>query len=202
VTICNELQLAIHLNLMANCRMDEIETVHSKPEAFKQVQRWLAETGLCEKIAPAPSTSRAAEIAVETPRAAAIGSALAARLNGLQILAANIEDNPRNATRFFVLGKEPARATGNDQTSVMFVTADRAGALVEALLAVRDNGVNMSMITSRPSANVTGAYNFFVDLAGHRDDPQVKQTLEEMRRHCKTVRVLGSYPKAKEALAA
>ena len=139
---------------------------------------------------------------METKGAAAIGSALAAKLNGLPILAANIEDNPRNATRFFVLGREAAKRTGNDQTSVMFVTVDKAGALVEALLTVREHGVNMSMITSRPSATMTGEYNFFVDLAGHVDDAPVKQTLDEMRQHCKTVRVLGSYPKATEAIAA
>ncbi|MCA9257089.1 MAG: chorismate mutase, partial [Phycisphaerales bacterium] len=94
VMICNELLLPIHLNLMANCPMDEIEVVQSKPEAFKQVQRWLAETGLVEKVAPAASTSRAAELAASTHGTAAIGSTLAAKLYGLKILAANIEDNP------------------------------------------------------------------------------------------------------------
>lgn len=202
VTICNELQLPIHLNLMANCRMEDIEVVQSKPEAFKQVQRWLAETGLVEKVAPAPSTSRAAELAAHTTGTAAIGSALAAKLYGLQILAANIEDNPRNATRFFVLGKEPAKPTGNDRTSLMFVTAHRAGALAEALLAVQKHGVNLTMITSRPSASSTGEYNFLADLDGHATDKAMTATIEEMRRHCKSVRVLGSYPKPGEAVAA
>ncbi|MCB9858507.1 MAG: prephenate dehydratase [Phycisphaerales bacterium] len=202
VMICNELQLPIHLNLMANCPMDEIEVVQSKPEAFKQVQRWLAETGMVDKVAPAASTSRAAELAATTKGTAAIGSALAAKLYGVQILAANIEDNPRNATRFFVLGREAAKPTGNDRTSLMFVTAHRAGALVEALLAVQKNGVNLSMITSRPSAASTGEYNFFVDLDGHATDGPVQATIEEMRQHCKTVRLLGSYPKPAEAVAA
>jgi len=201
VAICNELQIPIHLNLMAQCRMEEIETVHSKPEAFKQVQRWLAETGLGEKVVAADSTSRAAEIASKSPRAAAIGSRLAAQLYGLQILAENIEDNPRNATRFFVLAKDSCKPTGKDQTSIMFVTADKAGALVEVLLAFKSNGVNMSMITSRPSAAGNDEYNFFVDLEGHADDAPVKATLEDIRRHCPTVHILGSYPKAERAYA-
>lgn len=202
VSICNELQLPIHLNLMANCRMDEIEVVQSKPEAFKQVQRWLAETGFVDKVADAASTSRAAELAATTKGTAAIGSALAARLYGLQILAANIEDNPRNATRFFVLGNEPARPTGNDRTSLLFVTAHRAGALVEALLSVEKHAVNLTMITSRPSTTSPGDYNFFVDLDGHATDEPLQETIDEMRWHCKTVRVLGSYPKPAEATEA
>ena len=199
--ICNELQLAIHLNLMARCPMDEIVSVHSKPEAFKQVQRWLAETGLADKVVPAASTSRAAQIAAETPGAAAIGSALAGKLNGLRVLVAKIEDNPHNATRFFVLGREPAGPTGRDQTSILFVTENRTGALVEALAAARDHGVNMTMITSRPGA-AAGQYNFFVDLTGHVDDAPMRATLAAMRRHCRAVRVLGSYPRAVEAVAA
>ncbi|MCG8407133.1 MAG: prephenate dehydratase [Phycisphaerales bacterium] len=202
VQICNEIQRAIHQNLMAKCPWDEIQTVHSKPEAFKQCQNWLAETGFGAKVVPAPSTSKAAEKAAEEPGVAAIGSALAAQLYGLQILAANIEDNPKNATRFFVLGKDSAKRTGDDQTSLMLVTAHKAGALVDVLLVFQKRGINMTMITSRPSAKTDLEYNFFVDLDGHQEDKTVKAALEEARTHCRTIRVLGSYPKSTEVIAA
>lgn len=200
--VCCEIQRAIHQNLLANCAWDEIEAVYSKPEAFKQCQNWLAETGLASKLVAAASTSKAAETASQTPRAAAVGSALAAKMYGLQILAANIEDNPRNATRFFVIGRESAKPTGCDRTSMMFVTAHQAGALVNVLLAFQKHGVNMSMITSRPCSTTELEYHFFVDIDGHEQEPAIGQALEEARSHCRTFRVLGSYPRAVEVIAA
>lgn len=201
VQICNEIQRTIHQNLMAKCRLDQIKVVHSKPEAFKQCQDWLAETGLGNKIVPSPSTSKAAEKAAQEPGVAAIGSALAAKIYGLQILAANIEDNPKNATRFFVLAKESAKPTGHDRTSLMLVTAHKAGALVDVLLVFQKLGINMTMITSRPSEKTNLEYNFFIDFDGHKEDDTVKAALEEAKTHCRTLRVLGSYPKSTDVVA-
>jgi chorismate mutase/prephenate dehydratase len=200
--ICSEIQRAIHHNLLAKCRQDEIEVVYSRPEAIAQCQRWLSDTGLTGRTAPAPSTSKAAEMAAEQANSAAIGSKLAARLYGLAILAAHIEDCPDNVTRFFVLGGDSPGSTGCDRTSLMFATADKAGALVDVLLVFQHAGLNLTMITSRPSAKKDLEYNFFVDLDGHESDAPVRTALEEARRHCQTLRVLGSYPRATEVVAA
>lgn len=194
--ICCELYLPIHHNLLANVPLEAIDAVYSKPEAFMQCQKWLAQTGLAGKISPTPSTSRAAEIAASQPNAAAIGSRLAAKLYNLAVVADNIEDNPDNATRFFVLGADPTRPTGDDRTSLMLVTAHRAGALVDVLLSFQKHGINMTMLTSRPSPRSDVEYNFFVDLDGHADDAPVQKALDEARGHCRTLHVLGSYPKA------
>jgi chorismate mutase/prephenate dehydratase len=126
-----------------------------------QCQRWLTETGLSRRTAPAPSTSKAAELAASQPRAAAVGSKLAARLHGLAILAAHIEDHPDNATRFFVIGGQTPNPTGRDRTSLMFTTAHQAGALVDVLLVFQKAGISMTMITSRPSPTAELNYNFF-----------------------------------------
>lgn len=200
--ICCEMYRAIHHNLMAACRQEEIEVVYSKPEAFMQCQRWLAETGLAARVSSAPSTSRAAEMAASQRNAAAIGGKLAAKLYGLSVLAANIEDNPNNATRFFVLGNDQTRPTGTDRTSVMFVTAHKAGALVEVLLVLQAAGINLSMLTSRPSPKADMEYYFFADMDGHAEDEIVKKALSEAQAHCKTMHVLGSYPRAMEVIAA
>jgi chorismate mutase/prephenate dehydratase len=196
--ICCELFRPIHQHLMARCRQDEIAVVYSRPEALRQCRRWLTETGLASRTAPAPSTSRAAEMAAAEVGAAAIGSRLAAKMYGLPILAENIEDHPRNATRFFVLGGDPTPATGNDRTSLMLVTVHRAGALVDVLVSFQRAGVNMTMLTSRPSPSVENEYNFFIDVEGHVDDPSFAAAIEEARRHCRTLVVLGSYPRASE----
>ncbi|MFQ5411946.1 MAG: prephenate dehydratase [Phycisphaerae bacterium] len=200
VRVCNEIRRAIHLNLMARCPMDEIEAVHSKPEAFRQCQDWLTETGFASKVVASPSTSQAAAEAARGEKIAAIGSTMAARQYGLTILAANIEDNPKNATRFFVLGKDAAKPTGDDRTSLMFVTAHKAGALADVLLVFQRMGINMTMITSRPSDKSDVEYNFFVDIDGHAEDAALAGAIDEAGTHCRTLRVLGSYPKSTEVV--
>ncbi len=196
--ICSEMYRPIHHNLLANCRQDEVEVIYSKPEVFGQCQRWLSETGLASKVATAPSTSRAAEQAASEKHAAAIGSTLAAKLYGLSILAANVEDNPNNATRFWVLGKDTPKPTGSDRTSIMLSTAHKAGALVEVLLVFQRAGINMTMLTSRPSNEAEMEYDFFVDIDGHAEEAMVGAALQEAGRHCKRLTVLGSYPRATE----
>lgn len=195
--ICCELYRPIHHHLMCRCRQEEIEVVYSRPEALAQCQRWLGQTGLAARTSPARSTSHAAELAAAQPRAAAVGSRLAAKLYGLSIIAENIEDNPNNATRFFILGNDPSRPTGCDRTSLMLVTAHRAGALVDALLVFQKAGVNMTMLTSRPSPRGEMEYHFFVDIEGHEQDANVAAALAEARSHCRTLTVLGSYPRAR-----
>jgi chorismate mutase/prephenate dehydratase len=200
VHVCCEIQRAIRHNLLATCNQSEIEMIYSKPEAFSQCERWLAETGLADRISPAASTSKAAEMAAGQAFTAAIGSALAAKIYGLKVIAEGIQDNPRNTTRFFVLGGQTPKPTGNDRTSLMFVTANKPGALSNVLLVFSKAGVNMSMITSRPTAKADVEYNFFADIDGHADDAAVTGAIESARGHCRTLRVLGSYPKAAEVV--
>lgn len=202
VKICCEIHRAIHHHLLARCGLDAIQVVYSKPEVFAQCQRWLTETGFAQKVRPAASSSKAAELAGQEDGAAAIGSSLAAWLYGLQTLAANVEDNPKNATRFFVIARDSAKPTGDDRTSLMFTTAHTAGALAEVLLVFQKAGINMSMITSRPSRSAELEYNFFVDIDGHATDEPVQAALAEAQRHCRTLRMIGSYPRSTEVVAA
>lgn len=198
VHICAEINRAIHHNLLANEPLEKIERVYSKPEVFAQCQRWLTETGLAGKTIAVASSSRAAEQARAETGSAAIASTLAAELYALKIVCANIEDNTHNVTRFFVIGRQPARPTGDDKTSVVFATKDEPGALVSVLDAFRQDGVNMSFIQSRPSKKRNWEYYFFGDLKGHQNETQLQRAVASARKHCIRLNVLGSYPRASE----
>ncbi|MBK7404080.1 MAG: prephenate dehydratase [Phycisphaerales bacterium] len=210
VTIYAEAQLNVHHSLLANCEPKQVRRIHSKPEVFSQCRQWLATQYPQAQLIPAASSSRAAQTAVEEnrtaesigaePGSAAIGSELAGKLYGLQVLFARIEDDPSNITRFAVISRHRAKRSGDDKTSVMFNTADKPGALVDVLLVFKQAGINLSHIDKRPSGTTNWEYTFFVDLAGHRDDPAVGAALEEAATHCKELIVLGSYPRAKRIL--
>jgi len=200
VRINAEINRAIHHNLLAKCGLDEIERVYTKPEVFSQCQHWLSETGLAPKCIAVASTSKAAEMAAQEDRAAAIGSTLAAELYGLRTICANVEDNPNNVTRFVVIGRGKTRPTGDDKTALTFTTAHEPGALADVLTALKECGTNLTFIESRPSKKRNWEYFFFAEAEGHIDEAYMVKAVERARQHCLGLHVLGSYPRASEVV--
>jgi chorismate mutase/prephenate dehydratase len=198
--ICAEVLISVHHNLLANGPWEQVKTIYSKPEVFAQCRRWLSTVAKDRDVQPAASTSKAAEMASGQSGVAAIGSKLAAELYGLHNLFENIEDNPDTVTRFFVIGREGARRSGDDKTAIMFTTAHKPGALAEVLDVFKENGINLTDIEKRPSKKVNWEYYFFIDAQGHQDDPKMQKAIAESRQHCLQLTVLGSYPRATEVL--
>ena len=193
--ICAEVLLTVHHNLLANHPWEKIEKIYSKAEVFSQCRNWLSATAKDRPTIPTESTTTAAQLARDQAGVAAIGSHQAAELYGLHILFENIEDNPDNMTRFFVIGREGARRSGDDKTAIMFTTAHKPGALAEVLDVFKDNGINLTDIEKRPSRKVNWEYYFFIDAQGHADDPAMKTAIEQAKKHCLQLTVLGSYPR-------
>ena len=195
VMICAEVHMAIHHNLLANCELEKIENIYSKPEIFAQCRNWLTSTFEETKTIPAPSSARAAQMAAKEPTAAAIGSKVAAELYGLKIICENIEDIANNVTRFLIISKNDAKPTGDDKTALFFSTAHKTGALVDVLETFKKYGVNMTFIESRPSKKREWEYYFFVDVLAHKTDENMQKAVEESRQHCLQLSILGSFPK-------
>ena len=198
--ICAEVLISVHHNLLAKEPWEKIRRILSKPEVFAQCREWLSSVAKDRAIEPAASTSYAAEVASKEPGVAAIGSLMAGEIHGLNPLFEKIEDNPDNVTRFFVIGREPARKGADDKTAIMFTTAHKPGALACVLDVFKDNGINLTDIEKRPSKKVNWEYYFFIDAQGHMDDANMKTAVEAAKKHCLHLTVLGSYPKAMEVL--
>ena len=200
VQICAEIRLAVHHNLLANCPIEQIKRVYSKPEIFTQCRNWLSGTFEHVEVIPEASSAKAAELAATEPNAAAIASRLAAELHGLNILCENIEDYANNETRFLIISRTGPKPTGNDKTSLLMTTAHKPGALVGALDAFRQSGINLTYIDSRPNKKQNWEYNFFIDTVGHADQPDMKAALAAAKEHTTQLILLGSYPQAVDVL--
>ncbi len=200
VKVCAEVLMAIHHNLLANCPLEQIEKIYSKPEVFAQCRKWLSSTFKEAKTIAVASTAKATQMAAEEKGTAAIGSRVAAELYGLSVVYENIEDTANNVTRFLVISKEDARPTGDDKTAVLFSTAHKAGALADVLDVMKNYEINLTNIESRPSKKRQWEYYFFMDFIGHRSDKHVKEALEESRKHCLQLSILGSFPRANQLL--
>ncbi len=200
VTICGEVNLAIHHHLLGKGPLESVERVYSKPEVFAQCQTWLAETGLISKTVPTASTSAAAEAASTEENSAAIAGELAAELFDLGKIAEFVEDDPGNVTRFLIIGTTSPRPTGSDKTSIVFSVGHEPGNLAETLDGFRTGGLNLTRIESRSDRRKRWAYYFFVDVQGHADTPEVGDPLRETAKRCHFWKILGSYPAAAEIM--
>jgi chorismate mutase / prephenate dehydratase len=211
LTICAEVRLQVHHNLLAKCEQQEIRRVYSKPQALSQCRNWLAKNVPQALLKEVSSTATAAELAQHEPGAAAVASRQAAVRYGLRILFTDIEDSPHNETRFAVIGNQKSGKTGHDKTTIMFRIPHHPGSLVESLDIFKQNKINLTWIESfpgprRPSGDsgedksalkaAKPEYLFFVDLEGHAEDPKVKRALQALEQHCQELTVLGSFPMA------
>lgn len=195
-----EVLVTVHHNILADTPLDQIKRVYSKPEVFSQCRRWLGRNMPAVERVPVASSSKAAQIAAGEPGSAAVGSTLAGEIYKLKTQASNIEDNPNNVTRFFVISTQQALASGDDKTAVVFTAAHRPGALADVLDVFRDQGLNLTHIDKRPSQRVNWEYYFFLDFLGHVSDPSVAKAIEAARAKCSQLTVLGSFPRAREVL--
>ncbi len=200
VKICAEVLLAIHQNLLANCAPENIKRIYSKPEVFAQCHKWLGATLKGVQTIPVASTARAAQMAAEEEGAAAIGSITAAELYGLKVIYENIEDIANNVTRFLVLAKEDAKPTDDDKTAILFSTSHKAGALSDVLDVFKSHEINLTNIESRPSKKREWEYYFFMDFLGHNTQEKIQTAVDEARKHCLQLSILGSFPRAKDLL--
>jgi chorismate mutase/prephenate dehydratase len=143
------------------------------------------------------STSTAAQLARDKPRAAAVASHQAAIQYDVQIVAECIEDNRDNVTRFAVIGDSFAQPTGLDRTAVLLQIPHKPGSLSEALEAFRRNKINLTWIESFPLRSPEVGYLFFLDFEGHVTEPRIRRAIKELEDlPPDRLEVLGSYPRS------
>ncbi len=197
-----EINLKINHCLIADpsTRLESIEKVYSHPQALAQCRNSLKELGL--ESVPTYDTAGSVKMIREKNLldVAAVASQRAAVIYGMKVLEEGIQDNPFNYTRFLVLSKEDAVPTRADKTSIIFTTKHIPGALYKALEVFASRNINLMKIQSRPTREKPWSYNFFTDFEGHRKDTVCREALEDLRSKSLFVKVLGSYPKAKQGL--
>jgi len=195
--ISAEITMQVHQCLLTRSgTLEGITKVYSHPQALGQCRKWLSTNLPSVAQIEVASTALAARLTRDDPVAAAVASELAGQLYDLKIAKRRIQDEVNNVTRFLVIGRETAPATGKDKTSILFSLHDRPGVLFEVLKPLADAGLNLSRIESRPSRKRLWDYVFFIDVDGHQNDASVQGAIEALRASCEFVKVLGSYPRA------
>ena len=187
--------------LMAKSADAKLTTAMSHPQALGQCRHYLREHGIIP-VAYADTAAAAAYVAGNDDEgAAAIAPALAAELYGLELVSTGIQDADHNMTRFVVLSREPAdadRIEGAVMTTFIFEVKNIPAALYKAMGGFATNGVNMTKLESYQNGGSFAATEFFADIEGAPGDPAVDRALDELRFHCNSVRLLGTYKQARK----
>lgn len=185
--------------------LDRVRSVGTHSHAWAQVRGWMGEHLPDAVYVPTLSTAASAA-ALAAPGDvmfdAGVCAPVAARNEGLDVLAEGIGDNASAVTRFVLVSRPGTlpEPTGADKTTVvLFQKDDHAGGLLELLEQFAVRGVNLTRLESRPTGEAMGSYCFSIDVEGHVLDARVGETLMGLRRVCAEVRFLGSYPRADKA---
>ncbi len=198
LNILAELVLPVEQCLLASAGTgNDIKRIVSHPQGLAQCRRYLAEHYPAVLREPVASTAAAARLAADEEGTAAIAGRLAANTYALEVVAASVQDDPSNVTRFLVVGDSPGpEVSGNCRTSLVVLVKDEVGVLERLLKSFASHGVNLSMLESRPLPARPWEYSFFIDVSGHVADQPVAAALAEIEEIALSTRLLGSYPVA------
>lgn len=200
--IQREIVMGVNLNLLVRPggRLDQVERISSYPVAYAQCRSYLSEHLPGVPFRAANSTADAARELAEGDDAdtAVIATRRSAEVYGLEVLAAGIEDRPKNQTRFVLVGSDGITPpSGHDKTSMLiYQRTDAPGSLIGILQEFAARAINLTSLQSRPTKAGLGHYCFLVDCEGHVADELVADALRNLMMKTARVKFLGSYPSA------
>jgi len=180
-------------------KIEDISRVYSHPQALGQCRRFLEQFPKWELIS-SYDTAGSVKIIQQNDKKneAAIASARAAKVYGLEILQEGIESDAQNFTRFFVLEKHPRNIEGANKTAIAFAAKNTPGALYLCLKGFAEKEVNLTKLESRPRRNKPWMYVFFADIDGNVDDPNTSAAIGSLLKTAAFAKILGNYKRAEE----
>jgi len=197
--IIGETSLFVRHNLLRkSSALEGIAAVCAHPQALAQCHGWLSNHLPNVERRPVASNAEGARLASMDAALAGIASERAASEYGLHVVAPAIQDDPHNRTRFAIVTHperhpQPA-ASGHDCTSLVVSVTNRPGAVHDMLVPLKVHGVSMTRFESRPARSGQWEYYFYIDIAGHPEEPKVATALQELRSVCAFYKLLGTYP--------
>ncbi|MCP9290352.1 MULTISPECIES: prephenate dehydratase [Gracilimonas] len=194
-----EILKVVHcLMAVEQVELGKIRRIMSHPQAIAQCSQFLSKLPRC-KVESYLDTAMSAKKVLEDGdlSQAAIAGAHAADLYGLHVIEHDIANQKENYTRFVVAAKEPVQVDVQipAKTSLMMVTSNDEGSLIECLNILHKHKINMAKLESRPRLNEPWKYSFYLDILANIDDPEVSAGLDELNKKAEELKVLGCYPK-------
>ncbi len=199
LSIVGEVKLKVDHCLLGlpKARLSEIKTIYCHPQTVLQCSHFLARMphAKIEYFSDTALSGRKIKDD-DDPTQAAIASEEASRLFGLSIIERGIANQKENYTRFLAAARKAVRVDSRIpcKTSIVMMTGNEPGSLLEALLVFRDNGINLAKLQSRPVLQNPWEEMFYVDFEGNLENANVRLAIDEVTRKARFIKVLGCYP--------
>ena len=188
---------AFHLVSKSGQRGD-IQKIYAATSAITACERYLAREFPNVSVIDTRSHMLAANRAAAEPDAAALGTDVAVTIAGLSVVDRSVEDVADLDTRYVALGNDYPPRTGRDRTAVAVALHDAPGVLIDCLKPFADRRINLYRLETRPARGWEFRYLILLEIDGHITDRPVLSAVEELRTAGRYVKVLGSYPRAKD----
>lgn len=177
--------------------LSKIDTLYSHPQVIQQCSQFIK--GLDRvHIEYCESSSHAMQLvaSLNKPNIAALGNADGGQLYGLTVLKTDIANQSNNITRFIVVAKNPLNVSPQIHTKTLLLmsTAQKAGALVDALLVFKKYQINMTKLESRPIYGKPWEEMFYLEIEANIHHPETQQALNELKQYSTYLKILGCYP--------
>ena len=193
LSIVGEVELPINQNLLAKpgAKLEDLKVVYSHKQGIAQGTAWLEKNLPDAQVVEVASTAEGAKQAAadESGTAAAIGSAAAADVYGLEVLAQAIQMNDSNKTRFYVLSTAAPAQQAKDRMA--FVASGDASDLAQLLESAEAAGLEVVAVHDRPEKTELGRYSYLIECAG--GGQEAFDTLAKANPGFQ-LRYLGSFP--------
>lgn len=174
-------------------QISDIKTVYSHPQSLMQSAKFLADHPW-QQISMQNNAFAARKVADEQDKSqAAIASALAGQIYGLEILKQGVNQSGTNSTRFIIVTNQKIFRKDASKISICFEVPHESGSLYHMLSHFIYNNLNMTKIESRPIEDRNWEYRFFVDFEGNLADSAVKNALRGLRDEARNMKILGNY---------
>lgn len=194
--IVRSVRLKVDHNLLVKpgVKLEDVKEIYSHEQAVSQCSEFLKSLKNVTVI-HCENTAAAAKMVAESSRrdVAAIASRSCAGLYGLECIAASIQDQGNNFTRFICISKNLEIYPGADRTSLMLVLPHRPGSLYKILSRFNALGINLNKLESRPMPDRNFEFMFYFDLDTSVYSPEFMQLMGEMPDICESFSYLGSY---------
>jgi chorismate mutase/prephenate dehydratase len=182
---------------LPGAKLEDIKTIYCHPQTVLQCSHFLARLPHC-KIEYFTDTALSGRKIQEDGdlTQAAIASEQASRLFELSVIERGIANQKENYTRFLVAGRKPVKVDPRIpcKTSIVMMTGNQPGSLLETLLIFRDHGINLTKLESRPVLQNPWEEMFYLDFEGNVEHPSVRGAIDEVTRKARFIKILGSYP--------
>ncbi len=194
VSIIGETTIRIrqHLGGVPGATLENLREVKSHYMALNQCRNFFNKYPQIKLVESQDTALSIKDVALENHKSsAAIGSELAIKEYGLELIAKDLQANDSNYTRFGVLQLKKYQDVGN-KLSLSMILKHESGTLAKTLNKLHQLEVNLTKIESVPIVGEPFRYRFYLDLI-IPNEYSFGKTIESINPLTDELKVLGRY---------